>query len=193
MWDETYYAQAQIYMHYIGLTRHYLTCCAPGVRDFISVRTDYDPVYATRLVDKAHRLSLEEYAPPRISEAPTFFGCKWCDHHSKCHGKELPQVNCRTCASVTPKPDGTWVCEMQGDLVLTYDMQLRGCAKHRYNPRMLSGRKAVDYNEQTHEVIYDDGFIDGNKQIADVSPSPQVPGSVQQVDGGDAVGVSGVN
>jgi len=42
-WDATYHAQAQLYMHYQGLTRHYLTVDSPGSRTTVSCRTEADP------------------------------------------------------------------------------------------------------------------------------------------------------
>ena len=158
-WDVVYYAQAQVYMKALGLTRHYMTVCAPGVRDFISVRTDYEAIEAERYWALAHSLSVTDTSPIKLSENPTWFECKFCDFHGICHAKEFPNRNCRTCASSTALPDGTWRCELLSKPLLPED-QMKGCNKHRYNPSMLSGRKPVDFNEETMEVTYDDGFID---------------------------------
>ena len=85
-WNPQYYAQAVLYMHYSGLTRHYLTCSTPGERATVSVRTDADPAHAAMLRDKAERI-LNARAPlTRISNDPNWFQCKWCWHHDHCHG-----------------------------------------------------------------------------------------------------------
>ena len=55
-WKPIYYAQAVVYMHYEGLGRHYMTVSTPGLRDYMSVRTEDDPAYAEALKMKAHRL-----------------------------------------------------------------------------------------------------------------------------------------
>ena len=86
-WDETYYAQAVVYMHYSGLTRHYLTCSSPGERATVSVRTDADPAHAARLRDKAERILSARAPLARISNDPSWFQCSWCGHHARCHGE----------------------------------------------------------------------------------------------------------
>ncbi len=35
-WNPTYYAQAVLYMHYSGISRHYLTCSTPGGRSCLA-------------------------------------------------------------------------------------------------------------------------------------------------------------
>lgn len=60
MWDATYYAEAVMYMHASGLTRHYLTCSSPGERSTASVVTRADPAFAEVLIEKARKLLEEE-------------------------------------------------------------------------------------------------------------------------------------
>lgn len=85
-WNDTYHGQAQLYMGYAGLTRHWLVCCTPGVREWISVRTEFDPVEFERLKDKAKRI-LEARAPlAKLSNDPSWYACKWCHYHERCHG-----------------------------------------------------------------------------------------------------------
>lgn len=85
-WNITYYGQAQIYMHYFGYTRHYMTVSLQGVRDFDSCRTEYDKGYAQSLVSKAGRVLELQSPPPRISNKSDFYLCRFCDFQGECHG-----------------------------------------------------------------------------------------------------------
>ena len=86
-WDATYYAQAVIYMEAEGLTRHYLTCCTPGGRDVISVRTNANPKMAKALIAKAKRIKTSSEPPARIGDETHFFCKHFCGHMENCHGK----------------------------------------------------------------------------------------------------------
>jgi hypothetical protein len=84
-WDAIYYSQAVLYMHYSGITRHYLTCDTPGGRASTSVRTDADPVHASELIDKALRI-LNARAPlARVSNDPAWWQCRFCNRAGECH------------------------------------------------------------------------------------------------------------
>jgi hypothetical protein len=91
-WDAVYYAQAQMYMGYTGMKRHYLTACTPGGRDWDSVRTEFDDTEFEKLKDKAKRI-LEAKAPlAKVSNDPNWFYCKFCIYKERCHGtKEISE------------------------------------------------------------------------------------------------------
>lgn len=86
-WDYVYWCQAQIYMHYTELKRHYLTVCTPGGRDVASCRTEYDKEAALALIEKAKRIIRAGEAPARIGPA-TWYECKFCRFYEVCHGNE---------------------------------------------------------------------------------------------------------
>ncbi len=83
-WDKVYYAQAIIYMDYEGLPRHYMTVTTPGVRDYVSVRTNADPAYAGALKLKAKRIINATTEPERIGGSD-YYECKWCAFYDICH------------------------------------------------------------------------------------------------------------
>ena len=85
-WNENYYAQAQLYMHYEGTDRHYLTIAYAGGRDYDSCRTEYKPAVAARYIDRAAKIIQATQAPPRISEQSDFYICRWCNFKDICHG-----------------------------------------------------------------------------------------------------------
>lgn len=86
IWNKQYYAQAQIYMHYTKMSRHYMTVSTMGGRDYASCRTDYNKEHALEYIRKAQTV-IEALSPlPQISNNPDYFVCKWCDFKDTCHG-----------------------------------------------------------------------------------------------------------
>ena len=85
-WDKVYYAQAQVYMKYTGLTRHYLVCATPGGRELTSCRTEYDAKAAVGYINKAHSIIEAKVEPERLSSKPDFYLCRWCNFKAECHG-----------------------------------------------------------------------------------------------------------
>jgi hypothetical protein len=126
-WDAIYYAQAQVYMHYFGMTRHYLTCATPGTRDVTSVRTEYDASYALSLVAKAEQIIASEVPPTRLTERKDDFRCKWCTFKEQCHYDAICAENCRTCRHSRPVDSG-WHCLKQ-NLPIDLETQRLGCGE----------------------------------------------------------------
>jgi hypothetical protein len=73
-------------MGYAELTRHYTVVCTPGVREWTSMRTEFDPVAFTVLRDKAERILSARAPLARLSNDPSWYACKWCSWHGECHG-----------------------------------------------------------------------------------------------------------
>lgn len=123
----THYVQMQQYMRKMGL----------AVAVYFAVNKNDDEIYAeiiyldTEIADRyLHRAGqiIPLHVPPkRISESPSWFQCKFCDHKAVCHSGAAPVMNCRTCEYVEPLPDGTWFCHHH---VVTVDKatQLQGCS-----------------------------------------------------------------
>lgn len=85
-WNDRYYAQAQIYMYYLKLDRHYTVVASAGGRELDSCRTEYQPEVAEQLIDKADKIISSKVEPVRVSEKPDFFVCKMCSFREVCHG-----------------------------------------------------------------------------------------------------------
>lgn len=83
-WDFIYYVQAQLYMHYFKIKRHYLTCASPGGRDVTSVRTDYNKEFAESIVMKAERILNAKTPPQRASSNPKAYVCTFCEFKGEC-------------------------------------------------------------------------------------------------------------
>ncbi len=155
-WDYVYYAQAQVYMHYFKAERHYMTVGSPGVRDIVSIRTEYSEADAQKFIDKAKRIIFASRPPSKISTDPAWHECKYCTFHGMCHNDEMPtQRSCRTCMYSTPLPEGTWKCEKH-DHLLTLNMQRAGCGDHLFHPNLVPGEQ-TDYGEGWVEYVFKDG------------------------------------
>ena len=86
IWNPIYWAQGQLYMGYARLTRHFLTVCTPGARNWASCRTEFEPSAFEALKGKAERI-LNAYAPlARVSNDPAWWQCRMCGHAAVCHG-----------------------------------------------------------------------------------------------------------
>lgn len=161
-WDEIYYAQAQLYMHYMGVDRHYLTACTPGVRDVVTCRTNYDEADAIRIIAKAKRVIQSPTPPAKISDDPSWFQCRWCDHQDACHsGRVVAQNGCRTCVHATPLDGGTWHCA-RFDEALDFDKQRAGCPAHLFIPALVPWEQ-TDAGDDWIEYTKPDGstWVDG--------------------------------
>lgn len=66
---------------------------------------------------KAEQIIMSESAPPRLSDNPTFFDCKYCACKKVCHEGQLPERNCRSCSNVTPVENGEWSCKIHNGLI----------------------------------------------------------------------------
>ena len=142
-WDETYHAQAQCYMGYTNLDRHFLTVGSPGGRDYLTVFTRFDEHAFAGLIERGYTIMDATDPPQRLSEKPDYFACTWCEFNPVCHGKKPAVVSCRTCCHATAVDDGKWHCKTWGDAI-PEDTQRKGCSSHLYLPSMLGYGYPVD-------------------------------------------------
>lgn len=166
-WDEIYFAQAQVYMHYLGLKRHYLTVATPGVRDIASCRTAYQPAEAEKAIERAKTVIVADRPPLKLSEDPGWHQCKSCDFHALCHGLKLPAKSCRTCAHSTAHIDGaqSWTCDLHRQPI-DLALQRKGCDHYALHPDMVSGAEAIGADAATGAITYrcketGDTFVSG--------------------------------
>ena len=84
-WNENYYAQAQLYMHYEQIDRHYLTVAYAGGREYDSCRTEYNGAIAERYIHRAEKIINTNQPPPRIRDEKDFYICRWCNFKDICY------------------------------------------------------------------------------------------------------------
>lgn len=112
----------------------------------------YDADNAERYKNRAGEIIFTTDPLPRISSNPTFWKCKFCDVKPVCHGKQLPRINCRTCAHWSALPEGGYACarghsETVNDKHASFD----GCEEHVYDPTLLP---KFDFMGGNHESNY---------------------------------------
>ena len=119
---------------------------------------------------KAERVIRAAEPPLRVSNDPSWYECKMCHFSPICHGTDLPEVNCRTCAHSTPEVNGQarWTCaEHEQDL--EFNEQRTGCERHRYIPILLE-KVGQQTDVLNGDVLYRDHdgqtFANGNGQAA---------------------------
>lgn len=135
-----HYVQVQVYMHGLGIDRAlYVAVCKDDDRMHIE-RVKLDREAAQKAIERGRRIVASERLPPPISTDPNrfWYQCKFCPAHDLCYGSRLTrEVNCRTCAHSTAKPDGTWRCEAHEADGIPAEFQRTGCEDHVLHPDLV--------------------------------------------------------
>ncbi len=152
-----HFAQMQIYMHLTGLERAMYLAVCKDTDDLYVERIEHDAVVAEALLQKAQRVIFVATPPPRISEDPSWYQCRLCDHAALCHGADnapAAAVHCRSCLHSTPV-EGGWHCARH-DRRLSEADQRAGCAQHLYLPSLVPGQQ-IDAGPDWVEYQFADG------------------------------------
>lgn len=109
--DPKYYYQMQGYM---GLKKLKAALfCAVNKNDdslyFEWVR--FDRRSFNRLMETAQDLVNATEPPPKISNTPSFYQCKWCELNGVCHKGEASLKGCRSCKFAVPAENAGWACK----------------------------------------------------------------------------------
>jgi len=127
-------------------------------------RTRLDKEKAIVAIERLQRIAMSERIPEPISTNPALFSCKWCPCHSFCFEKQLThEVNCRTCAHVTPLEDGTWRCEKYNGIIPS-DFTYKGCSAHVLHPDLVP--YDVDNNQSDEWNACYNNVINGEKGLS---------------------------
>ena len=159
-------AQMQCYMHWSGMTRAFYLVVNKDTDELYSERVRYDKAYGEAILAKAHRIITASEPPPRISERPDWYVCRFCDHHATCHGGQIPEINCRTCCHSTPEMDGNarWSCAwLHCDVPVEIQRRGHECPHHRFIPAMMPW-KAVDASAEDNWILYENGWKNGGEE-----------------------------
>lgn len=157
----THYAQMQLYMGWAleqapGIERAFYLAVNKNNDELYSERIRFDEKAFDSLMRKAWDIVKSPIPLEKLSQDPTFYKCKMCNHRDNCHGSTLPSVNCRTCAHATPEMDGKggWSCA-QRNIILTDQQQRSGCEDHRFIPQLVNWASVVDASEENNWIEYD--------------------------------------
>lgn len=155
-----HYAQMQVYMHGLELSRAYYLAVNKNTDELYGERISYDKDFALSMIERAHSIIYSAEPPLPISDNPAWFECKWCHYHPFCHKapeQALPDRNCRTCIHASPTTQGGWLCELGFATDIDKDEQLKGCRAHRYIPMLLPSLEFDTYDDETGNVFYRSG------------------------------------
>lgn len=78
---------------------------------------------------KAEKIIFSQTPPPRLSESPMYFDCKFCAMAGICHKGAMPEKNCRSCSSALPVDDGQWLCQTH-NAIIPDDVIKIGCENY---------------------------------------------------------------
>ncbi len=76
---------------------------------------------------KAEQIIMSQEPPPRLSDNPQLFECKYCAAKGLCHGTDKPEKNCRSCAYAEPIENAQWICGSNGNAIIPKDVIPKGC------------------------------------------------------------------
>lgn len=143
-----HFAQMQIYMHGLGLTRALYIAHNKNTDEVESERVKYDPLAANAILAKAERIAFANEPPPKIES----FACRFCKHEKICRYDDWARVNCRTCLHSYLATSGEWSC-VKHFVDLDIDTQRDGCPDHLYIPALVPGEQ-IDADEECNTVTY---------------------------------------
>ncbi|WP_299730109.1 hypothetical protein [uncultured Endozoicomonas sp.] len=137
-----HFVQMQVYMYLASpqLTRAFYIAVNKNTDELYGERIRLDANIGKATVTRAECVIASDRPLNKISDDPSWYLCKFCDHHGICHGQETPAVNCRTCLHSTPVDSvdnsGQWHCARH-NMEIPLQVQKSGCDEHLYNPYLL--------------------------------------------------------
>lgn len=135
-----HYAQMQVYMHGTGMKQALYMAVNKDTDHLYCEVIEYDEAAAKALLDRAEDIIFGKNAPPRISEDPAHWQCRYCNAADVCHGREAPRITCRTCVYSSPTREGSWECTRGHE----YGWP---CPDHIYHPDLLHGCDVIDIGD----------------------------------------------
>lgn len=134
-----HFAQMQVYMALMGLEAALYLAVCKNDDALYAERIRAVPAIGEGLLAKAERIILAATAPPRVSDDPEHWACRYCEHAGVCHGKAAARVHCRSCLHASPR-EGGWHCARH-DSALGPAEQREGCAQHLYIASLVPGEQ----------------------------------------------------
>lgn len=155
--------QFQIYCRLMELDRALYVAENKNTSELYTEWVHAEPQAADEMLAKAERLIAATEPPPRISNDPTNWQCKFCNFHPVCHGDTAAEANCRTCCHATPVENAGWHCD-NFLKPLPEAKQRQGCDEHLMIPALVpyaepqdGGNDYVVYKHKTSGVEFSNG------------------------------------
>lgn len=141
-----HFDQMTIYMGLMDIDRAMYMAVNKDTDDLYCEWVHFDKDRFAELMARAERLINATTPPPRISDDPANWRCKFCTFHAVCHSQLAAEANCRTCVHSTPVEDAAWRCEAKKK-TLTLAEQKAGCNQHLLIPDLVGYAEPVDGGE----------------------------------------------
>lgn len=139
-----HYVQMQIYMGLSkGIERALYIAENKDTDDLYDEWVQFDGETFKTHLERAKKIIEMSSPPPGISEDPSWYQCKFCDHKDICHKKQVAEKNCRTCAFSTPNMSGGWDCSSKSKS-LEVEAQVAACDDHLFIPPLVSFAYPID-------------------------------------------------
>lgn len=169
-----HYVQMMVYCKGTNLKRALYYAVNKNTDEIYTEWLHYDEAVANKHIERGHRIAMSDRMPEPCSTDPSWYKCKFCPAHSFCHEDHLTkEVNCRTCANVTIKPNSIYCEKYQADI--PFDAQRIGCDCHVLHPDLVPWERVDSPNEW--QAIY---VING-KKIANGEADANVYGSKELI------------
>lgn len=152
--EMTYYVQCQQCMHYMNLPYTLFMVVNKNTDELYAEILTYDNHNAEKYRKVAGDVIFATDLLPRVSNKSTYFACRWCDVKNICHGKEVPEINCRTCCHWGVRPEGGYSCARNHPTVHDAVASLSGCDSHVFNPKLLPSYSVLDANAGENWISY---------------------------------------
>jgi hypothetical protein len=153
-----YFVQVHIYMTKLGLKNCLFVASNKNTDELYLEIIPKNEKVASRYLARAGEIIRSEEPPPRISDSPGWYECRYCDFAAVCHfpDQNPPAINCRTCAHATADTTtGKWTCARErGEIV-----NQRGCPEHLYDPRWFPDWEVIagDFKRNCYTVKHHTG------------------------------------
>jgi hypothetical protein len=147
--------QAQIYMHGLNLSRCLYCAVNKDTDELYFEEIESNPDVALSLLDRGRMVVFSKGTgglPPRISQTPAYFECRFCAFSGVCFGTKMPLVNCRTCVHSRATEDGRWECS-RGAIDIDANPQA-GCPDHVFAPELFPHATLVSRAEDGTSFTY---------------------------------------
>lgn len=157
-----HWLQCQLYMMALGIDRALYIAANKDTDEIHVERLEFNAVAASACEARMLRIVDASRPPPKISDDPNAFACKFCRSREICHEGAWPRNNCRTCIHATPGAAASWQCAKHGR-TLTYKEMQEGCPQHRFIPELVPGIQVDVRGEDMIVYTLRDGseWVDG--------------------------------
>ena len=124
-----HFVQMQLYMGGYKLERGIYIATNKNDDDLYAELINFDREQHDYYLKRASVIITQSTPPPKISDSPGWFTCKFCDYRFICHLDAQPLRSCRSCKYSKPSTNGDWFCNFH-KMNLTEQGQLVGCDKY---------------------------------------------------------------